>query len=213
MGDKERLKAMVREQIARRGLRSRRVVGAFLRVDRGVFVPSESAGQAYGDHPVSIGCGQTISQPYMVALMLDALELSRGMRVLEVGSGSGYVLALLAAMGAKPFGIEWHAQLVTRARENLEAAGFKGIPLRQGDGGLGWPQMAPFHRVLVSAGCPAVPPPLLEQLAPGGILVAPVDEWTAQVLVKCKKGPAGVAMETLEGCVFVPLVGKFGRAQ
>lgn len=213
MDGRARLKAMVREHLAGRGIRSRRVLGAFLRVDRAIFVPRARAAQAYGDHPVAIGCGQTISQPFMVALMLEALELKRGAKVLEVGSGSGYVLALLAAAGAEVFGIEWHAELVARARDNLRAAGFLGIALRQGDGGMGWPEAAPFDRILVSAGCPQVPPPLLEQLSPGGILVAPVDEGYAQVLVRCRKGAAGVTTEWLDGCVFVPLVGRYGRTR
>ena len=213
MSEKSRLKTMVLEQIAGRGIRSRRVLGAFLRVDRGIFVPPSHAGQAYGDHPVAIGCGQTISQPFMVALMLEALDLRRGMRVLEVGSGSGYLLALLRVLGAETFGIEWHPELANRARMNLEAAGVRGVALRQGDGGLGWPEAGPFHRIVVSAACPAVPEPLLDQLAPGGILVAPVDDRTGQVLVRCRKGPGGVKCERLEGCVFVPLVGRYGRTR
>jgi len=204
---------MVRDQVVGRRVRSRHVIGALLRVDRRAFVPAASAGVALGDHPVSIACGQTVSQPYMVALMLDALKVRRGMRILEVGAGSGYVLALLSAMGARPYGVEWHPELASRIPGHLSAARSRAVAVRCGDGGLGWPEEAPFDRILVSAACPRVPPPLLQQLAPDGILVAPVD-WPgggAQVLRRMTKTPGGVEVEDLGGCVFVPLVGLFGK--
>lgn len=203
---------MVRRQLAGRGIRSRRVLGAFLRVDRRHFVPPEAEGGAHGDHPVSIGLGQTVSQPYMVALMLEALLVRPGMRVLEVGSGSGYVLALLAAMGARAFGIEWHPGLARRLADNCQAAGFPGIPLRIGDGGHGWREEAPFDRILVSACCPAVPPPLLEQVAPGGMILAPVREGGGQALLRITRRPSGAFdLEWRDRCVFVPLLGDFGE--
>jgi len=207
------LKAMVREQVVGRRVRSRRVIGALLRVDRRVFVPAAHAAHALGDHPVSIACGQTVSQPFMVAIMLDALQVHRGMKVLEVGSGSGYVLALLSAMGARPFGVEWHSDLASRISGNLSAARSAPVAVRCGDGGLGWPEHAPFDRILVSAACPRVPEPLWDQLAPGGILVAPVDVpgGGAQVLTRMTRGPGGMEAEDLGGCVFVPLVGKYGK--
>ncbi len=202
---------MVRRQILRRGLRSVRVLGAFLRVDRIHFVPQGASPVAYGDHPLSIGAGQTVSQPYMVALMLDRLRLRKGLKVLEVGAGSGYALALLAAAGTRPCGVEWHPPLAEAAAGNLRRAGFPGIPIRVGDGGFGWPEEAPFDRILVSAACPEVPPPLLEQLAPGGLLVAPVADPPGQVLLRLRKDPRGVShREFLERCVFVPLRGAFG---
>jgi protein-L-isoaspartate(D-aspartate) O-methyltransferase len=206
-------KAMVRDQVVGRRIRSRHVIGALLRVDRRIFVPAGSAAQALGDHPVSIACGQTVSQPYMVALMLDALQVRRGMSVLEVGSGSGYVLALLGAMGAQPCGVEWHEELARRIPDRLSAARCGAAAVRCGDGGLGWLEKAPFDRILVSAACPRVPPPLLQQLAPEGILVAPVDApgGGAQVLLRMTKAHDGVEVEDLGGCVFVPLVGRFGR--
>lgn len=205
------LRHMVRTQLAGRDIRSRRVLAAFLRVDRRHFVPERLSSQAYGDHPVAIGSGQTISQPYMVASMLQVLDVHRGMKVLEVGAGSGYVLGLLEAMGARAWGIEWHPDLASAIGANLRAAGLEGGRLRVGDGGLGWPEEAPFHRILVSAACPAVPPPLIQQLAQGGILVAPVDSGRVQVLMRYTKIPAGVREESFEGCVFVPLVGRYGK--
>ncbi len=208
------VKAMVREQIVGRRVRSRHVIGALLRVDRRIFVPAAHAAQALGDHPVSIPCGQTVSQPYMVALMLEALKMRRGMTVLEVGSGSGYVLALLGVMGARAFGVEWHRELASGIPERLAAARSRAASVRCGDGGLGWPERAPYDRILVSAACPRVPEPLLEQLAPGGILVAPVDGpgGGSQVLSRITKAPGGMEVEDLGGCVFVPLLGRYGKA-
>ena len=154
-------KAMVREQLLRRGVRSRHVIGALLRVDRRIFVPAGSAGLALGDHPVSIACGQTVSQPYMVALMLDALQVRRGMSVLEVGAGSGYVLALLSAMGARPCGVEWHEELARRIPDHLRAArcGDGGRPLRGRRPGLAREgALRPHSRERrVSARAPAAP--------------------------------------------------------
>ncbi len=205
-------RAMVKRQIAGRGIRSRRVVGAFLRVDRRHFAPPSLSLRAYADHPLPIAAGQTVSQPFMVALMLDALEIERGHKVLEIGSGSGYVLALLAAMGAKPFGVEWHAELIELMRLNLVEAGFPGIPCRVGDGGEGWPGEAPFDRILVSASCPAVPSPLLAQLAVGGILAAPVDKRVGSILMRYSKNSSGeVRSEALDRCAFVPLLGHWGK--
>jgi len=205
------LKRMVRIHMAGRGIRSRHVLGAFLRVDRRHFVPDRSAAQAYDDHPLVIGDGQTISQPFMVALMLEALEVRRGMKVLEVGAGSGYVLALLTAMGARAFGVEWHGSLAAAIPEALQRAGWTGPRVRAGDGGLGWPEEAPFDRILVSAACPRVPPPLLDQLDPGGVLVAPVDAGGVQVLTRIVKRSWGLEEERGEGCVFVPLLGRYGK--
>lgn len=203
-------KEMVREQLQRRGIRSWRVLGAFLRVDRRCFLPPASAHLAWGDHPVPIGQGQTISQPFMVAIMLELLKVRRGQKVLEVGAGSGYVLALLRALGALPFGVEWHPALADRIARNLEAASISGVAVRCGDGSLGWPEEAPFDRVLVSAACPDIPPPLLKQLAPGGILLAPVNEGYGQVVVRLTKGPGGLEEEYFDRCVFVPLLGPYG---
>ncbi len=207
------LKAMVREHLRGRGIRSRRVLGAFLRVDRRHFVPADRLKEAYGDYPVPIGCGQTVSQPFMVALMLEALRVGRGMKVLEVGAGSGYVLALLCAMGARPFGVEFQRDLALGVAERARAAGFGGVAVRCGDGGAGWPEEAPFDRVIISAACPEVPKPVRDQLAPGGILVAPVGSpyHGAQVLTRMTRHGEGFLTEALDGCVFVPLLGACGR--
>jgi protein-L-isoaspartate(D-aspartate) O-methyltransferase len=201
---------MVKGQISSRGVKSRRVLAAMLKVDRRYFVPEGSARLAYGDHPVPIGMGQTISQPYMVAIMLDLLDVHRGMKVLEVGAGSGYVLALLRAMGARPYGIEWHRTLAEAISENLRRASIPEVPVRAGDGGLGWPEEAPFDRILVSAACPDVPKPLLDQLAPGGELLAPVNEGFGQVVVRLMRTPRGFEEEYFDRCVFVPLLGRYG---
>jgi protein-L-isoaspartate(D-aspartate) O-methyltransferase len=131
-----------------------------------------------------------------------------------VGSGSGYALALLWAAGARPFGVEWNPALLAAARENLRAAGVPALPLRAGDGALGWPEKAPFDRILVSAACPAPPPPLLDQLAPGGLFLAPVTDEEGQVLLRLwKEGEGRFRTETLERCVFVPLKGPFGLSE
>jgi protein-L-isoaspartate(D-aspartate) O-methyltransferase len=206
----EARRAMVRRQIYDRGLKAPALLRAFLRVDREVFVGSGSRASAHGDHPVTIGHGQTVSQPFMVALMLDALEVRPGAKVLEVGAGSGYVLALLAALGARPCGVEWLPELAAAIPMRLAAAGLERVPVLCGDGGLGWPEESPFDRILVSAACPDVPPPLLEQLAPGGILVAPAGTLYGQELVRLRKGPGGITREGRGGCVFVPLRGEFG---
>ena len=206
-----RRRQMVQEQLLPRGLRSRRVLGAMLRVEREAFVPAAARGAAYEDHPVSIGEGQTISQPYMAAVMLQILDVHRGMKVLEVGAGSGYVLAVLSAMGAGPWGVEWHHRLAERILTNLASAGFPPVPVRVGDGGLGWPEEAPFDRILISAACPAIPPPLLEQLSLRGRLVAPVDQDFSQVVLCMTRTAHGFREETFDRCVFVPLQGRFAR--
>lgn len=201
---------MVRRQLFERGVRSRAVLRAFLAVDRKIFAGGGSASEAYGDHPVSIGLGQTVSQPYMVALMLEALEVRPGMRVLEVGAGSGYAMALLASMGARPFGVERIPELAEGIAGRLEASGFGSLPVLCGDGGLGWTEEAPFDRILVSAACPEIPPPLLGQLVPGGILVGPVGGRYGQELVRMRSVPGAGALESRGGCVFVPLRGRYG---
>ncbi len=208
------LKAMVRGQVLSRGVRDRRVLGALLRVDRGIFVPAAARPLAYEDHPVTLGHGQTISQPFMVALMLDALQVRRGMKVLEIGSGSGYVLALLLAMGARPLGFEWYDELAEAIPGRLRQAGLSPCQVRRGDGAAGWHEEAPFDRILVSAACPVVPPPLLRQLAAGGILVAPVDVpgGRAQVLERITLTASGPRRERTGGCVFVRLLGAYGNA-
>lgn len=205
------LKAMVREQLAPH-IRSRRILGAFLRVERRAFVPPQWSHLAYHDGPVAIGAGQTVSQPRMVAEMLEALEVHRDQRVLEVGAGSGYALALLTALGARPFGVERLPELAAAIPARLRALGLREPAVRAGDGGQGWPEEAPFDAILVSAACPSLPPPLLAQLATGGRLVAPVGDRRLQYLTVARRTPRGTEVHRSTACVFVPLLGPLGFA-
>lgn len=167
----------------------------------------ELAARAYEDTALPIGLGQTISQPTMIALMLDALECAPQHRVLEVGSGSGYVLALLSHLGCEVFGVERHSELAMRARETLRRIGVKDVVVQEGDGALGLPQHAPYDRILVSAGAPAIPEALLAELAEGGRLVMPVGRPEAQILVTCERDDKGTLhYRAGASCVFVPLI-------
>ncbi len=204
------LKRMVREQLLRGGIRSRRVVAAFMRVDRALFVPETARERAYADGPLSIGFGQTISQPLMVAEMLEVLDIHMGHTFLEVGSGSGYALALAAALGAKAHGIERIAELAETIAGRFAKIGFSPPAIKVGDGSGGWPEEAPFERILVSAACPEVPSPLLGQLSEGGVLVAPVGERGVQLLHRAEKRGGRVITSVSTPCVFVPLIGEHG---
>lgn len=202
---------MVADQLRARGITDPRVLTAMGRVPRHRFVEEALVGRAYGDYPLPIGEKQTISQPYMVALMTQALELGGGERVLEVGTGSGYQTAVLAEMAGKVYSIERIRTLAERARAMLEELGYYNVLIRVGDGTLGWREEAPFDAVLVTAAAPEVPGPLVEQLKPGGRLVIPVGGTTAQVLKSLVKEPDGTVRESeLVGCVFVKLVGEQG---
>lgn len=202
---------MVETQVAARGIRDPRVLEAMRRVPRHVFVPEALRERAYQDHPVGIGAGQTISQPYMVALMSEALDVRGGERVLEVGTGSGYQTAVLLELGADVLSVELLPELSTRARANLDAAGYAGRGrLVVGDGSTGAPGEAPFERIVVAAGAPSVPLSLLEQLEEGGILVLPVGSDREQELLRLRREGGGVTRETLCGCVFVKLLGAEG---
>jgi len=202
---------MVADQLLSRGIADPRVLTAMGRVPRHRFVEEALAGRAYGDYPLPIGERQTISQPYMVALMTQALELAGGERVLEVGTGSGYQTAILAEVAGKVYSVERIRSLADRARALLEELGTYNVLIRVGDGTLGWREEAPFDAVLVTAGAPEIPPPLVEQLQPGGRLVIPVGGSTAQVLKCLAKAPEGSVRESeLAGCVFVKLVGEQG---
>lgn len=201
---------MVADQLRARGITDPRVLTAMGRVPRHRFVEEALAARAYGDYPLPIGEKQTISQPYMVALMTQALELVGGERVLEVGTGSGYQTAILAELATKVYSVERIRSLADRARAILEELGYYNV-LRVGDGTLGWREEAPFDAVLVTAAAPEVPAPLVEQLKAGGRLVIPVGGSTAQVLKCLVKEPDGLVRESeLVGCVFVKLVGEQG---
>ena len=202
---------MVADQLRGRGITDLRVLTAMGRVPRHRFVEEALAARAYGDYPLPIGEKQTISQPYMVALMTQALELTGGERVLEVGTGSGYQTAILAEVAGKVYSVERIRALADRARAILEELGYYNILIRVGDGTLGWREEAPFDAVLVTAAAPEVPSPLVEQVKPGGRLVIPVGGSTAQVLKCLVKEPDGAVRESeLVGCVFVKLVGEQG---
>jgi len=207
----ERLRReMVQSQLERRNLKDRRVLEAMRKVPRHRFVPEQSRGEAYEDHPLPIGEGQTISQPYMVAIMTELLELRGGEKVLEIGTGSGYQLAILAELAREVFSVERWGPLADRSRARLRELGYRNIEIRTGDGTLGWPERAPFDGIIVTAGAPKIPPPLLEQLSEGGRLVIPVGEERHQELCRVVKEGGGTRKEYFGGCVFVPLVGEHG---
>jgi len=200
-------KQMVEGQISARGLTEKPLLRALLEVPRHEFVRARSVVEAYGDHALPIGHGQTISQPYIVALMTKVLEPKRGLRVLEVGTGSGYQAAVLAACGMEVYSIERIPELAELARENLAAAGYLDrVRLRVADGSKGWPEEGPFDRIIITAGAPDVPPPLIEQLAPGGVIVAPVGGYGLQTIYRYRKVDGELEREAVEGARFVPLI-------
>ena len=202
--------AMVDQQLRGRGIRDARVLQAFLDVPRHLFVPPYRLDEAYADHPLDIGRGQTISQPFMVALMTEALTLRGGERVLEVGTGSGYQAAILAKLCAVVYTIERLADLSERAQALLEGMGIANVRFRVGDGTLGWPEEAPFDRIIVTAGGPDVPASLQGQLADGGRLVMPVGDRYGQDLVAVERQGERFERESHGGCVFVRLIGREG---
>src|SRR5690606_26278258 len=202
---------MVRLQLARRGIRDPKVTRAMTRVPREKFVPEELAEFAYDDTPLPLPENQTISQPYVVALMTEALELDDDDRVLEIGTGSGYSAAVLAEIAAEVFTIERHPSLADAARARLEALGYDNVHVRCGDGTLGWPEEAPFDAIVVTAGGPAVPRSLREQLAQGGRLVIPVGVERVQRLLRIRRTDEDrYDEEDLGPVLFVPLIGEEG---
>ncbi len=202
---------MVREQLEARGIRSRAVLDAMRTVPRHLFVEEALALQAYDDRPQPIGHGQTISQPYIVARMSELLEVQPGMKVLEIGTGSGYQAAILAAMGAEVYTVERVRELYFAARERLMALRFFRVKCKLDDGTLGWPEEALFDRIIVTAGGPEVPLPLLEQLNDPGRLVIPVGaQRKMQQLILIKKQEGRFTRTRMEDVVFVDLVGQHG---
>jgi protein-L-isoaspartate(D-aspartate) O-methyltransferase len=196
---------MVEEQIAARGIDDPRVLAAMRTVPRHLFVPPESQHEAYEDHPIPIGYGQTISQPYIVAFMTDALRLEPGSVVLEIGVGCGYQTAVLAQIAREVYGVEIIEPLAERASETLASLGYTNVHVRVGDGHEGWPDHAPYDRVLVAAAADAVPRPLVDQLRDGGIIAIPVGEWNQDLQVMRKRGSELETISTI-GVRFVPLV-------
>ena len=202
--------AMVREQIERRGVKDARVLEAMRRVPREAFIPEPMRARAFEDGPVPIGGGQTISQPYIVAFMSEAARIAPADKVLEVGTGSGYQAAVLAALGARVFSIEIRPELADRARRTLQETGYGEVHVRTGDGYRGWSEEAPFDAILVTAAPDAIPDPLLAQLKPGGRLVVPVGAGT-QELLRVTRTASGVERETLMLVRFVPMTGEAAR--
>jgi protein-L-isoaspartate(D-aspartate) O-methyltransferase len=205
----ERLR-MVEEQIRTRGIRNERVLAAIEKVPRHLFVPENLKRAAYEDRPLPIGEGQTISQPYIVALMTDLLDPHAGDRILEIGAGSGYQAAILAELASEVITLERLPSVAAQARRNLSLAGSRRVEVIVADGTLGYPPKAPYQGILITAGAPEVPPPLIAQLADGGRLVAPVGPHGIQELVRIAKEGERIRMESHGGVVFVPLIGEYG---
>jgi protein-L-isoaspartate(D-aspartate) O-methyltransferase len=203
---------MVREQIAARGIADNLVMEAMRRVPRHLFVEEALRGQAYEDYPLPLGFGQTISQPYVVAVMSSLLQAIPGQRVLEIGTGSGYQAAVLAEMGLEVHSVERLPELYRRTGDLLIRLKYRGIKLKLADGSAGWPEAAPFDRIIVTAGGPAVPPPLVEQLADPGRMVLPVGSHRGgqHLALICKED--GEIRESTKGerVAFVDLVGSHG---
>lgn len=206
---KARLK-MVEEQIASRGIKDPGLIAALKKIPRHLFVEEALQSQAYTDHPLPIGEKQTISQPYMVALMTEALLLTGKEKVLEIGTGSGYQTAILAEMCEKVYSVERIRPLAIRARKLLYELGYFNVEIKIFDGTFGWTEESPFDAILVTAGSPDIPQPLVDQLAMGGRLVIPVGDAFVQDLFRVTKTKEGVKREDLGGCRFVKLIGKYG---
>jgi len=198
---------MVRDQIEARGVTDARTLDALRKVERHRFVPPEAAALAYADHPLEIGDGQTISQPYIVAVMSEAIGLRGGEKVLEVGTGSGYQAAVLAEMGARVYTMEIVPTLARRARETLARLGYRSIEVREGNGWAGWPEEAPFDAIVVTAAPPTIPEALKAQLRDGGRLVIPVGDDVQELRLVTRRG-ATFEDKRLLMVRFVPLVGR-----
>ncbi|MCE9625449.1 MAG: protein-L-isoaspartate(D-aspartate) O-methyltransferase [Deltaproteobacteria bacterium] len=203
-------KRMVREQLIARGIRDERVLEAFLKVPRHLFVEEGLRPMAYNDHPLSIGQAQTISQPYIVAYMLEALHLTPQDKILEIGTGCGYQTAILAELTTQVYSIERISGLLLKARNILKRLHYKNIHLKLGDGTLGWPEKAPFDAIVVAAGSPQVPQPYFDQCSEAGRFILPVGNEFSQDLVLYRKVSGEWQRQTLSGCRFVKLKGKHG---
>lgn len=207
--DEQRAK-MVDTQLKSRGLDDERLLAAFGKVPRHLFIPEEFREEAYADHPLPIGAGQTISQPYIVALMVDCLGLRGHERVLEIGSGSGYQTAILAELALEVFSIERVPELLKAVQVRLSTLGYLNVHLAAGNGSLGWPEHAPFDAIIVSAAAPRIPLPLVTQLAEGGRMAIPIGTPQSQMLVQAEKRRGILHQKDIASCVFVPLLGDYG---
>lgn len=205
--------AMVAAQLRRRGIRDERVLRAMEKVPRHLFIASHLHNSAYDDNPLPIGEGQTVSQPFIVAYMLETLQIAPENRVLEIGAGTGYQAALLAELAREVFTIERVPGLYESARENLQRLGYSNLEVILGDGTRGLPEHAPFDRIIVAAAAPDVPTSLFEQLAEGGRMILPVGTPEMQDLLLVRKQNGLPNTQQLEGCRFVPLVGEQGFRQ
>jgi len=201
-------KKMVSEQLLARDITDKKVLDVFLKIPRHKFILPQEQTIAYGDYPLSIECGQTISQPYIVALMTQCLKLSGSEKVLEIGTGSGYQTAVLAEMSKEVYTVERFKELSEKAQLVLSELGYKNIFFKISDGTLGWKEKSPFDAIIVTAGSPKVPKPLLDQLAEGGRLVIPVGEGLCQILTVFEKTGKDFKKTEICGCMFVPLIGK-----
>ena len=201
---------MVEEQIVARGIKNSRLLAAMRKLPRHLFVDPGLLPRAYNDSSLPIGAKQTVSQPYMAARMTEALELSGEEKVLEIGTGSGYQTALLAELSFNVFSVEKIRTLAMKARALLDRLQYHNIAIQVGDGSIGWPEHSPFDAIIVTAGAPDLPRPLLEQLAIGGRLVIPVGDDESQVLVRVMRHASKFEEEQLGDCRFVKLWGKFG---
>jgi protein-L-isoaspartate(D-aspartate) O-methyltransferase len=206
-------RAMVEEQIRRRGIASPRVLEALLSVPRHEFVPREFQADAYADKPLPIGEGQTISQPFMVGAMTEALELAGLERVLEIGTGSGYQAAVLSRLAREVISVESHTSLALAAQERLVRLGYTNVHVHDGDGSLGFADAAPYSAILITAAAPEIPPLLAGQLCEGGRLVIPVGSQENQELLQARKESGVLHSRILFDCRFVPLLGRYGWTQ
>ena len=204
---------MVEKQVVARGVKDARVIAAMRKVPRHLFVEEALQNQAYSDRPLPIGEKQTISQPYMVALMTEALQLTGKEKVLEIGAGSGYQTAILAESARQVFSIERILSLTMKARMLLINLGYTNVEIKFSDGTEGWIGESPFDAIIVTAGSPDIPQPLVDQLAVGGRLVIPVGDESVQDLIRLKKTEEGVKREDLGGCRFVKLIGRHGWSE
>ena len=201
---------MVKEQLIKRGINDERVLRAIGSVPRHIFLDQAFWPRAYGDHPLPIGHNQTISQPYIVALMCQELMLEEGKKILEIGTGSGYQSAVLAVMGYSVYTIERYEELSTQAEDIIKRLEITDVHFKVGDGSIGWEEESPFDGIIVTAGAPALPDNLMEQVTTGGKIIIPVGDRFSQRMQIIEKGEKIIEKRDICGCTFVPLVGKQG---
>jgi len=200
---------MVKGQLMPRGIKDSKILDVFLKVERQKFVPQDLQDSAYADSPLPIGENQTISQPYIVALMTELLNLTKGDKVLEIGTGSGYQTAILAELAQEVYSVERWQKLADRAEALLAALDYQNIHIKVGDGTLGWPEFAPFDKIMITAASAVIPEPLIEQLRENGRMILPLGGAFSQMLTLLKKNKEVLQSQDICSCVFVPLVGKY----